>query len=123
VLGGLVALKAEWTVPYLSDIVNNGKRVENGTTPATAEWGIWENWDLRNWIQRSIDDRNWDHTTNILLLCAQNNIPGHPYTILCLKLKELSHLQYQSLLDNSTGLMRVGPRISTLQTCSLNKYI
>jgi hypothetical protein len=104
-LGELVALKAEWTVPYLSDIVNNGKRVENRMTHATTEWGIWENWDLRNWLQRSIGDRNWDHTTNRLLLCARNNIPGHHYTILCLKLKELSYLQYQSLLDNSTGLL------------------
>lgn len=96
-LGELVALKAEWTAPYLSDIVNNGERVEDGTAHATAEWGIGEDGDLRNWFQRSIDGRNWDDTVHRLLLCAWNNIPGHPYPILCLELKELSHLQYNSL--------------------------
>ena len=44
----LVALKAEWTDPNLSNIVNNGERVEDGTTHATAKGCIWENWDIRN---------------------------------------------------------------------------
>ena len=95
----MIALKAEWANPDLCDIVNNGERVEDGTAHPATEGRIWENRDIRNLFQRSIDSRNRNNTAQSILPRAWNNIPGHPYPILCLKVKELRHFQ-QSLYNS-----------------------
>jgi hypothetical protein len=93
VLRELIALKAECTLPDLGIIVNTGEGVEDRTTHAAAKGRIWDYCHLINWLQRSIDGRNRDHTAQSILPCARNNIPWHPYPIHFLKLKELRHFQ------------------------------